>query len=225
MRTTIEDCRPSFHPKGRFFSFSRGGEGALSLPKLKSRVGVQESMALTHPSRRAPRGRLSLLVALSLGALACAGAPETGGEGSALDEPMRACPSIARLPRFEMRLEPPLSRNERFDVRLTIDGVEQSCTFEVSGVGPERPMGAAVMSPSTRTHSTCEGLSVTGISGAGSVMGFYVDDTPAQVRVELSQEGEVVALGDYHPTYVPTEVDGAGCGTTQRASETLAFTR
>jgi hypothetical protein len=133
------------------------------------------------------------------------------------------CPSIIRLPEFNLELVPPLALNERLDVSLTVDGRHEDCALTITGIGPERDLGGAVQSPSTRADMTCELIRVSGVSANGHIPGLTVQGTPSAVELRVSRGGAEVASGSYHPTYAPTEVDGPGCGAVPRASDTLRF--
>jgi hypothetical protein len=133
------------------------------------------------------------------------------------------CPSIPRFPELRLNLEPPLDRNERLELSVTVDGQHEDCSLTITGIGPARDMGGAVQGPSTRTDMTCELIAVWGISGNGSIPGFTLQGTPSAVEVHVSRGGVEVATGSYQPTYEPTEVDGPGCGTVPRAADTLQF--
>lgn len=159
------------------------------------------------------------LLGVSLAGCERGGGPGTtaAGEGQ---EPV-ACPSIMRFPEFRLELDPALTRDERLDLVVVVDGQREECALTISGVGPAREQGEAVVGPSTRTDMTCALLGVSGIRSDGSIPGFTVRGTPASVEVQMSRAGVEVAAGTYTPTYTPTEVDGPGCGTTPRASDTL----
>lgn len=137
------------------------------------------------------------------------------------------CPSMPTFPHVKLPLSQPIKSNGTYDVALEIDGVAQSCTLKITGMGPSKTekMGGQKMtrSPTTRTDSTCKGFGVSGIMSEGWIPGFRVDGTPKKVSLTMIQGDKMPVQASADLEYKPTELLGKGCGETQIATLTLTL--
>jgi len=113
------------------------------------------------------------------------------------------CPSIAIQPHFAVLLEPSLRQEGATDVELEIDGQREVCTISASGIGPAKDRGAVVESPTTRTETSCQGLTVSGISTDGGIGKLSIPGTKAAIKVKLTRGGKVLGEGSFSPDYRP----------------------
>lgn len=113
------------------------------------------------------------------------------------------CPSIAIQPHFAVLFSPSLRQEGATDVELEIDGQREVCTISASGIGPAKDRGAVVEGPTTRTETSCQGLTVSGISTDGGIGKLSIPGTKASIKVKLMRGGKVLGEGSFKPDYRP----------------------
>ncbi len=128
----------------------------------------------------------------------------------------RPCPSLPQRTSASFLFKPGLAGPGVFDLEVTVDSQQESCTITLGKPNPAVEGGSVVMMGQQQQATTCKLVQLGGAFSDGSLSSIEREGEAKQLRVTISEKGKRVAEGTFAPDFTPDE-----CGQRTRHQELL----
>jgi hypothetical protein len=126
----------------------------------------------------------------------------------------RPCPSLPQRTSASFLFKPGLAGPAVFELEVSVDGQQESCTITLGKPNPAVEGGGVVMMGQQQQATTCKLVMLGGTFSDGSLSSIEREGESKQLRVTISEKGKRVAEGTFTPDFTPDE-----CGQRTRYQE------